>query len=526
LSFDYILRGGLIFDGTRHDSAPRKEDIGIKGDFIDAVGDLSDVSACCVIDVKDLSLCPGFIDAHAHSEFTLLADGRAEGKICQGITTEINGNCGLSAAPLYGQALEKRVPELEDLGIRERWNSLDEYFAVMRNKKFATNFMTMAGHGNLRSSVVGFSEKILLPNEKEKMVRLLVESLHAGAKGLSTGLVYPPGVYADTSELVDIARVASSQGGMIYTTHMRNEDDNLMESLEEAIKIGHESGLPLHVSHLKTSGEQNWHKMEDVFREIQRAHKQGLRVTCDRYPYTASCTDLDSFLPSWAYEGGVKEEIKRIRSMRKKLERDIVKRLPDTSSWEKVRISTVKTSQNKWMEGKSLLEISKTLKSTPLQCFFDVLVEEKLRVDAIFFSMSEENLKAIFKRPYTVFGTDSSARSYNGITSLGKPHPRGYGTFPRILGRYVREQGVLDLNEAIYRMTGLPANIFGIKKRGMIKKGYFADITVFDSLRVQDRASYEEPLQKPEGIYHVFVNGIPALMNGEPTSALPGRILT
>ena len=523
MNFDFLIKGGFIFDGTSSNSVPRQIDIGIKGDRINAIGDLSASNADKVVDVIGLCVCPGFIDTHSHSEFTLLADSRAEGKICQGITTEINGNCGLSAAPLYGSAFEQRSEDLKELDIKERWNSFPEYFTILSKKGFAANFLTLVGHGNLRASVVGYSDKKPASGDKIKIFDLLREALDSGAAGLSTGLVYPPGLYSETSEIIELARITAQKG--IYTTHMRSEGDKLLEAVEEVIEIGFAAKIPVHISHLKTSDRRNWVKIKEVFRQIQDAHQRGLSLTCDRYPYTASSTGLDAVLPLGTYEGGREEEIKRIKSERERLTKDMLKLCPDESYWESVKISAVTLNKNKWMEGKSLSEVSKSLKKSSLETLFDILISENLNVEAIFFSMSEENLRSILKLPYVMIGSDSSARSFDGITAKGSPHPRGFGSFPKVLGRYVREQGVISLEEAIYKMTGLPARTFGIKRRGCIAEGYFADVTVFNPDTIIDKASFDNPFESPEGIYYVFVNGVPVLWEGKLTSALPGRIL-
>lgn len=533
MNLDFLIQRGFIIDGTGNDTVARRGDIGIKGDRIKAIGDLSGVNAEKVINVSGLCVCPGFIDTHSHSEFTLLADGRAEGKICQGITTEINGNCGLSAAPLYGLAFEQRQKDLEKLNIKERWNSFLEYFAILNKKNFATNFITLVGHGNLRASIVGYSDRELIAEEKGKMIKLLRDALDSGAKGLSTGLVYPPGVYSNTLEIIELAKeVARHVGttrfrdGGIYTTHMRSEGDGLLEAVDEAIKIGFDSNIHVHISHLKTSGEKNWGKIENVFEKIHNAHQRGLSLTCDRYPYIAAGTDLDAVLPSWAYEGGHEEELRRLQNEQERLCKDILSAYPEESYWGSIRISSVNLNKNKWMEGKSLSDIGKLLGKPPVECLFEILIEENLKVEAIFFSMNEENLKSILKQPYIMIGSDSAARSFDGVTAKGKPHPRGFGSLPRILGSYVREQGVLSIEEAVYKMTGLPAKTFGIKQRGVITEGFYADIAVFDPDKIKDWSTFDNPFEKPEGIYYVFVNGIPALWEGKQTGALPGRILT
>jgi N-acyl-D-amino-acid deacylase len=527
LNFDFLIKGGMVFDGSRSDACPCRADIGIGGDRIKAVGNLSGFSADKVINAEGFCICPGFIDAHAHSEFTILADGRAEGKICQGITTEINGNCGLSAAPLYGQALEQRMGEIKQLGIKERWNSFSEYFTFLNKKGIATNFSTLVGHGNLRASAAGYADRRLTAEEKHRINGFLKDALDSGALGISTGLIYPPGIYADTSEIIGLAKEAVKHKAAIYATHMRSEGDKLLEAVDEAIKIGIDSKIPVHISHLKTSGEKNWNKIQKVFEKIHNARQKGLGLTCDRYPYIAGGTDLDSVLPSWVYEGGHEKELERLKSsnVQERIRKEILKEHPDKNYWRNIMISSVGKKKNKWMEGKSLFEIGRLLNESSLEALFKILIEEDLHVDAIFFSMNEENLKSILKIPYSVIGSDSSARSFDGITAKGKPHPRGFGSFPRVLSRYVMELGIISQEEAVYKMTGLPAKIFGLKRRGVIADGFFADITVFDFNSIKDKAGFDNPFHKPEGVHYVFVNGIPALWEGRLTGALSGRVL-
>jgi N-acyl-D-amino-acid deacylase len=525
MRLDILLKGGFLVDGAHEHSVPRKVDLGIKNDCIDAIGEIPRSSAEKTIDVQGLYITPGFIDTHGHSEFTLLADGRAEGKICQGITTEINGNCGLSAAPLKGPAREQRTSELEELNIHEQWNGFSEYFGLLRKKGIALNFLTLVGHGNLRGSVIGYEDRQLSDEDRRNIFELLKTSLDTGAIGLSTGLVYPPGVFAKTPEIIEIARATQKMGGSIYTTHMRSEGDKLLEAIDEALRVGFEACIPVHLSHLKTREERNWGKLEKALKKIHEARQRGLPLTCDRYPYTAASTSLDSVLPVWVFEGGQKEELKKIQNMQREIEHDILKTHPEESCWDTVVVSKVKHKKSKWMEGMSILEIGKRLEETSLRSLFHILIEEELDVDAIFFSMSEDNLETILRCSYTVIGTDSAARSFQGITATGKPHPRGFGSFPRVLGRYVREKGIISLEESVYKMTGLPAKIFGMEKRGILKEGYFADITVFDRNTILDTAEFNKPFQRPVGIHHVFVNGAPVMIHGEITGSLPGRIL-
>jgi N-acyl-D-amino-acid deacylase len=473
LAIDYLLKNGTVIDGTGKE--PVRADVAVEGSRIKEVGDLSGAGAARMIDLEGLCICPGFIDAHAHSEFVLLADGRAEGKVSQGITTEINGNCGMSAAPLFGPALEQRESDLQQLYIKERWNTFPEYFEVLEKRKVAVNFATLVGHGNIRASVAGYSDRELSRKEMEAMTRMLREAMDAGAKGLSTGLIYPPGIYSGTSEIISLAREAARHGG-IYATHMRSEGDMLMESIEEVISIALKSGIHVHISHLKASGEKNWDKLKEVFSALDSAAGKGLKITCDRYPYIASSTDLDAVLPSWAFVGGRKKELERLRSERGRLAEDILKEHPEAlydDFWEKIVVSTL--GSNKWMEGKSIAEISRLSKKAPIEMVFDLLLEEGLSVGAIFFLMSEENLRSIMKRDYMA--------------------------------------------------VGLPAGIFSLKERGILAKGFFADITVFDPEKIIDTADFNSPFRRPEGIHYVFVNGEPVMIEGRMTGAMPGRIL-
>ncbi len=524
MKIDCLLKGGHVIDGCGALVGPSRADVAVAGDRIVAVGDLSNSNAEKTIDVTGMYVCPGFIDVHAHSDFVLLADGRAEGKICQGVTTEINGNCGLSAAPLFGAAREQREKDIAEYGIKERWNTFPEYFSILEKRRIALNVITLTGHGNLRASVAGYENRSLSDSEMTRARELLNESMVSGAKGLSTGLIYPPGVFAKTDELITLAGEAAKYNG-IYTSHMRSESDHLLESIDEVIRIAEGAKVRAHISHLKTSDEKNWGKITDVFRKIEEANVGKLSLTCDRYPYVASSTDLDAVLPSWAFEGGHRKEIERLKNQRERLSREILELHPESSIWEKIFITSVITDVNKWVEGKSIAEISRTLNKAELQCIFDLLLEEDLSVGAVFFTMSEDNLKAILGKPYTMIGSDSTARCYDGITATGVPHPRGFGSFPRVLGRYVRDEGVIPVSEAIYKMTGLPARTFNIEQRGIIAEGYYADITIFDPETVTDTAAFDKPFQRPKGIHYVLVNGTPVVFEGEFTGAMPGRVL-
>ncbi len=525
MELDFLIINGTVYDGL---GGPLREvSVGIKDRRI-VLDKLDTTQAKEVINAKGLAIAPGFIDTHSHSEFTVLADPWQEGKLFQGITTEINGNCGLSAAPLYGEYLAHRMDDLKEYDITFRWNTLREYLSILETLKPSVNFATLVGHGNIRGSVIGFSNRIPSESEKERFYSLIEQSIKDGAIGLSTGLVYPPGIYSSTEELVDItshgAKFSASMNlSFIYTSHMRSESDSLIESVEEVISIAEGSTSPVHISHIKTAGRNNWNKIDKVLELIYDARKRGINITADRYPYTASSTDLDSILPDWAFEGGKEKEIERLRDP--KTSKKIKSILSEDNGLEYIVISSVEDPSRKWMEGKTLKEISAELNKDIYDLIIELLIEERLSVGAIFHSMSEENLRRFLKEPWIMIGTDSSSRSFHGPTKKGKPHPRGFGSMPRFLGYYVRDKGLLSLEEAIKKLTYLPAKAFGLKDRGIIKNGAFADIVIFDPERIIDRADFGNPFLKPDGIRYVFVNGLPAIMDGEPTGIRNGAIL-
>ncbi|MBI5641450.1 MAG: D-aminoacylase [Nitrospirae bacterium] len=522
---DILIKDGLLHDGCRNE--PFISDILISAGRILSIGVSVTADADMVIDAKGLVVSPGFIDSHSHSDFTILADPRAEGKILQGITTEINGNCGMSAGPLYGKAVERREADLRELGIRERWNSLGEYMRIIKEKGIAVNTAFLAGHGNIRGSVVGYEDKSASDAYMTEMRRLLRETIDDGAIGLSTGLIYPPGLYSDTEELVNLSCVLKEKE-LIYTSHMRSEGDSLVDAVDEVISIGKRTGIRVHISHIKTAGQQNWHKAEKVISRLDEAMRSGVRISCDRYPYTASSTDLDSILPPWVFAGGNEEELRRLGddNDRKRIMDGLKQQCSSAGYWGKVIVSSVVTDRNRWMEGLTLEEISKKLGTDEMNALFRILIGERLRVGAVFLSMSEENLGKFLSLSYCMIGSDSSARCFDGPTKQGKPHPRTFGTFPRLFGRYVREEGLLSLSEAIYKSTSLAAETFGLRDRGKILEGMHADIVVFDPDEIIDKATFEDPYQRPEGIGYVLVNGVPAVWEGRATGSLSGEVLT
>ena len=394
---DYLIINGNVIDGSGSEAV--QMNVGIQGSHIAYLGpDL--IPAIHVIDATGMIVSPGFIDTHAHSEFTLMADGRAQGKLAQGVTTEINGNCGLSAAPLFGEAAVRREADQAEFRVTERWATFQQYFEYLGAKGLALNFATLCGHGNLRASVMGYRDGKPSTDELARMKGLLIDALDAGAKGLTTGLIYPPGIYSETEEIIGLAKAAMAHDpSVVYATHMRSEGAGLLESIEEALRIGRESGVAVHISHIKTSGEENWDKIEKTLSLIDDSLSSGMKVTCDRYPYIASSTDLDTIIPAWVYAGGIQEEIKRLRepATREKIAAGL--RSKSERIWKGIYISSVSKQENKWMEGENIIDIARKKGGHPADVALDIIIDEDARAGAIFFSMCEENLRSFLSLP-------------------------------------------------------------------------------------------------------------------------------
>ena len=523
--FDILILNGAVFDGSG--GPPREADVGISGGRIAFIGKTSNPVAALTFEAQGLYVSPGFIDVHSHSDFTLLADPMAaEGKLFQGVTTEVNGNCGLSGGPLLREAARQRESDLAEYGIKERWKGLGEYLRILEGRGLFMNFATLCGHGNIRASVTGYDDREPEDAEMDQMAALLVKSLDEGAIGLSTGLIYPPGTYSETAELVELARRGRQPAeNFIYATHMRSEGDSLIESIREAITIGRAAGR-LEISHIKTAGRNNWGKIGDAISIIEEARASGLRVSADRYPYTAASTDLDTILPAWAWEGGAKAELARINDpeTRGKIAAGIKK---EPQYWSSVYVSSTPNEEDKWMEGKNLADIAAETGSSPLEGLFRILIRGELRVSAIFHSMNEDNLRRFYRQPWVMVGSDSSARSFSGVTAAGVPHPRTFGTFPRFLKRYtmLKETAGGEASGAIRKITSLPAEVFGLSGRGLLKEGFWADVAVFDPSTMEDKATFEAPFQKAVGLVHLIVNGEAAIADGALTGRRPGRVL-
>ncbi|MEM4482395.1 MAG: D-aminoacylase [Candidatus Methanomethylicia archaeon] len=526
MEFDLLIVGGKIFDGTGNPWF--YGDIGVLNDKISFIGSAKGMDAKIIIDARGLAVSPGFIDMHSHSDLELLVDGRAISKIHQGVTLEVVGNCGSSAAPLNDLMkvyMEKFVlPEFEGQ-IKLDWSTMGEYFNKLEKGGISVNVASHVGHSTVRSYVMGFVNREPTRNELDEMKRLVAEAMMDGAVGLSTGLIYPPSCYAKTEEIIELAKVVAQYGG-IYASHIRGEGATLLEAVKEAIRIGEEAGIPVEISHFKASGKLNWGKIRDAAKLIEEARNRGVDVTADQYPYIASSTSLSALLPDWAHEGGAEKLLERLKNpedlikIKAHLE-GYSKREPDY--WDRIMISYLE--KNKQFLGKTISEISRILGLNPVDTVIKLLLDEESRVSHISFGMCEEDVEFAMKLPWVMVGSDGSAVAPEGVLGKGKPHPRYYGTFPRVLGVYSRERKIISLEQAIRKMTYLPAWRLGFRDRGIIREGAYADIVVFNPETVKDNAIFTDPHQLPTGIIHVIVNGVPVVFNGKHTGAKPGRVL-
>ncbi len=520
---DLKIEGATVVDGTGTPGG--RTDVGVRDETIVAVGDLSRESAGRTVPAAGRVVAPGFIDMHSHSDWRLWANRRAESKIRQGVTTEVVGNCGFSPAPATDEHLEdlKGFALYVPRGMDFQWRSVGEYLDAFDAVGTAVNVVQLVGHGTLRVATMGFARREPTAAELTAMQRALADAIEAGAWGLSTGLIYAPGSYAATAEIVALARICARRRHALYASHIRGEGAALLDAVAEAITIGREADVAVQVSHIKAAGRPNWGKVTRALALVDAAVADGVDVMADVYPYTASSTSLRSLLPDWALEGGIPAMVERLRDpaarerIVKELEQPVTgQTLLDRVGWDNVMISF--SPRRKDVEGRRLSEIG------GLAAALDVLAAEP-RSAMILFQLDERDLREALAHPRVMIGSDGSSLAPYGELGEGKPHPRSYGTFPRVLGEYAREQRLIPLAQAIYKMTGLPARRLGLADRGIIRPGAKADLVVFDPRRVSDRATYEAPHQYPDGIQHVVVNGRFVIRDGEHTGSLPGRVL-
>ncbi|MBT9164526.1 MAG: D-aminoacylase [candidate division WS2 bacterium] len=519
---DILIKNGLVIDGLNTRGVLK--DVGIEGDKIVEVGDLSEVEANKVIDASGLCVAPGFIDMHTHSDEAVLLNPLMESKIRQGVTTEVIGNCGSSAAPLMGEALKQTDKLLSLHGFPISWKTMGEYLDLVQERGSSTNIIALTGHGNLRGSVMGFGMRAPTIEEMKDMKEVLESTLKEGSWGLTTGLIYPPSSYAETREIIELAKVVTRYDG-IYATHMRNETDKLLEAVEETLNIGRESSVKVEIAHHKAAGKSNWGRVEQSLSMIEKARNSGIDVTCDQYPYIAASTGLSSRIPDWAHDGGVDKMVERLKTPETsaRILDDIKQKMPDKNNYEAVLIASCPSDKS--LEGLNLWQISEKQNLPPQEVIVKLLIENDGLVDIVSFGMCEEDVKRVMKTSFIMIGSDAGAKATYGPLSEGKPHPRAYGTFPRVLGKYSREERVISLEEAIYKMTGLPAKTLGLSRRGVINKGNYADLVIFDANSIIDRATYVNPHQYPVGIDFVLVNGAVTIEKGEHKGVLAGKVL-
>lgn len=510
---------GSVLDGSG--DPPKKTDILIEGERVVDTGALADIETDETLDASGLIVAPGFIDVHTHSDAYILLEPNAPSKIHQGVTTEVVGNCGASCAPIYGEA---RIPsDWTAQTYPGTWQTVGEYSALFDSVTPALNIVFQVGHNTLRAGVIGYEARPAKPDEVKLMVKRLEQAMDEGACGLSTGLVYIPGRFAATTEVNALtAAVAKRQG--IYSSHMRSESSKLIEAIDETIGFGRATGVQVHISHLKASGQANWHLLETAIERIHHAQAEGIGVAADRYPYTAACTDLDIIFPDWVMEDGPSAILERLQhpATRQKLLDELLTKTDDY--WPTITIGSTANPANQDLQGLPLTAVARRWQCQPAEAVLRLAISDGLRTTAFFHTMSETNMLRVLNEPYVMIGSDASIRAPTGPLSHDWPHPRAYGTFPRFL-RMALDGQTVSLPEAIRKMTSLAAETFHLPNRGIIKKGAFADITIFDPATVRDHSAFDKPHALAEGIRHVIINGAISLRNGQITDHRRGQFL-
>jgi N-acyl-D-amino-acid deacylase len=528
--YDLIIRHGRVIDGTGR--AGFLADVAIKDDRIAGIGNLRGAKAKREIDARGQIVAPGFIDMLGQSEQYVLIDPRAMSKVMMGVTTEITGE-GESIAPVNDRILKEQEDFNRRFNLTVDWRTFDEYFKRLDKQGAGINLGTFVGATQVREYVIGYDNRPPTVTELAQMKQLVADAMKDGALGVSTSLQYVPARFAKTDEIVELAKVAHKYGG-IYITHQRSEANAIDNSMKEVFEIARRANIPAEIWHFKTAYKKNWGRMPEMLARIAAARRRGLKITADVYPYVAGSTSLSACLPPWALEGGTDKMVARLKdpSTRDRLKKEIT---TDSKDWENIYLgsggpsgiligSVVNRDLEKW-QGKRLSEIAAAQNKDPLDALFDFIIADHGQTGAIFFMMQESDMIAALKSPFVSICTDSGARATDGPLAGSKSHPRGWGTYPRILGRYVRDEKIMPLEFAIHKMTGLPASNVGLKQRGLLREGYFADITIFDPKTVIDRATFEEPNQYPVGINYVIVNGRVEVDNGQRTPLNSGRVL-
>jgi N-acyl-D-amino-acid deacylase len=530
LPYDIVITNGHIMDGTG--SPWYSGEIGIRDGRIVAIGNLTGKACKKMVDAHGMVVAPGFIDMLGQSEVTILVEPRLPSKIFQGITTEITGEGG-SIAPLTDALVQADREELEHLNLTVDWRTLRQYFARLEKQGIGINLATYVGATQVRRVVLGDADIQPTPEQLEQMKELVRQAMRDGAVGVSTSLEYPPAPYAKTEELIALASEAAKFGG-IYASHMRSEGDAVDEGVDEAIRIGREAHIPVEIWHLKTAGKSNWGRMPEVIARIEAARKAGIDVTADTYAYPAWYNGTSAFIPPWAHDGGRLKMVERLKdpTTRARIRKDLLTPSKDwDNEWneipgpESVLIGVVHNPKLQSLQGRTLAEIAKLWNKDPMDAMFDLLIEDDGLTENAVFGMSEPDVALALQQPWVSVDNDSSGTSPEGVLGQEHPHPRAYGTFPRVLRKYVREEKKLTLEDAIRKFTALPAQRMRLTDRGVLKAGMWADVVIFDPATVHDRSTFENPNQLAEGMQYVLVNGVPVIAEGKMTGALPGKVL-
>src|SRR3954468_10331858 len=526
--FDVVIKGGTVYAGTGE--KPRVIDVAIRGDRIAALGNFSADQAKTIIDAKGLAVAPGFINMLSWSTESLIEDSRSQSEIREGVTTEIMGE-GNSMGPLNDRMKEQNRREQADIKYEIKWNTLSEYLRYLEQRGISCNVASFIGATTIRDYVIGLEDKQPTPDQLEQMRQLVRQEMEAGALGIGSSLIYPPAFYAKTEELIELCKVAAQYKGK-YISHMRSEGSQLLEAIDELMRISKEANIPAEIYHIKAAGQPNWNKADAMLAKVEGARKAGQKITADMYTYTAAGTGLDACLPPWTEDGGYPALFKRLRdpATRAKIKAEVQR---PTDKWEnlylaagspeKILLSGFKSEKLKSLTGKSLAEIAKMRGKDPIETAMDLIAEDESRIDTIYFLMSEENVKKEIVKPWVSFGSDEGSQAPEGNFLKSNCHPRAYGNFARVLGKYVREDKVLTVEDAVRKLSALPATNLGLDHRGLLQEGMFADVVVFDPATVGDKATFEKPHQYAVGMKHVFVNGIQVLKDSEHTGAKPGR---
>ena len=530
VEYDVVIRGGTVYDGSG--DAPRVADLAVRGDAIAALGDLEGARGKLEIDAAGLAVAPGFINMMSWANESLIEDGRSQSEIRQGVTLEVMGE-GFSMGPLNDEMNRLMTERQADVRYDVEWSTLDGYLEYLTERGISPNVASFIGAANPRAYVVGYEDRPATPEELERMTDLVRQAMAGGALGVASSLIYPPGSFASTEELTALTRAAAESGGM-YVSHLRSEGSQLLTAIDELLTIAREAGVRAEIYHLKASGRENWPLFDQAVAKVEAARAEGLEITADVYTYPAGSTGLNAAMPPWVQDGGFEASLERLRdpATRKRI---VAEMNQPSDAWENLYLGAgtpenillvgFKNPALKQYTGKTLAEVAALRGTGPEETAMDLIVEDDSRVGTVYFTQSEDNLRKKIALPWVSFCSDSASLAPEGVFLESSTHPRAYGSFARLLGKFVREERLIPLEEAIRKLTSLPAGVLRIDRRGRLEEGYFADVVVFDPATIQDHATFAEPHQYATGVAHVFVNGVQVLRDGEHTGATPGRVV-